>query len=243
MTLRAGVDHHTFTVVARCPDTGLLGVGVATYSLAVGGYCPFIRPRLGAMAIQAHSDPRLGPLALRLLALGYPPAKVLMELQSADPFWNYRQVGIVDRNGTVAVHTGEKARPWAGHFVGDGVIAMGNVLSGPPIVESMLAAYRRHDGNDFADRLLQCLEAGRDAGGQANGLPARSASLHVYEAEEHPMIDLRVDLHQEAIAELRRCYRHYKPLIPYYYELRSRDPAHAPSHVEWERQHPPTLPG
>lgn len=231
----------TFTVLARDPETGRLGIGLATYSLAVGGYCPFIKARLGAVTTQAFAEPRLGPLALRLLAMGYTPPKVLSELGTSDPGWAYRQVGIVDRDGVAAVHTGEMTRPWAGHLVDEAVITCGNFLAGPPTVAAMMTAYRGYEGDDFADRLIRTLEAGRDAGGQARGMWDRSTSLHVYESEDYPMIDLRVDIHEQGIAELRRLYEHYKPLLPLYYGTRARHPEHAPSGLQWEWDHPPVF--
>lgn len=231
----------TFTVLARDPETGRLGIGIATYSLAVGGYCPFVRAGVGAVTTQAFAEPRLGPLALRLLAMGYTPPKVLLELGSSDSNWAYRQVGIVDKDGTVAVHTGERTRAWAGHVAGDGAITCGNFLAGPPTVDAMMDAYRGYPGNDFADRLLRTLEAGRDAGGQAMRMWDRSASLHVYEDEECAMLDLRVDIHEQGIAELRRLYEHYKPLLPLYYRTRARDPQKAPSGLQWEWDHPPVF--
>jgi uncharacterized Ntn-hydrolase superfamily protein len=231
----------TFTVLARDPETGRLGIGLATYSLAVGGYCPFIRARVGAVTTQAFAEPRLGPLALRLLAMGYAPPKVLLELGSSDPGWAYRQVGIVDRDGAASVHTGEKTRPYAGHLVEEGVITCGNFLAGPPTVAAMMKAYLASRGREFPERLLRALEAGRDAGGQARGMWDRSASLHVYEEEEHAMLDLRVDIHEQGIAELRRLYEHYRPLLPLYYGTRARHPESATSGLQWEWDHPPVF--
>src|SRR5688500_2008409 len=124
----------TFTVLARDPATGRLGIGLATYSLAVGGYCQFIRPALGAVTTQAFAEPRLGPLALKLLALGLSPSKVMLEMAGSDQGWAFRQVGIIDRDGTAAVHTGDRTRPWAGHELGDGVITCGNFLAGQQTV-------------------------------------------------------------------------------------------------------------
>ena len=87
----------TFTVIARCARTGQLGIGIATYSLAVGGYCPAIRGGLGIVSTQAFVNLKLGNLALRLMDLGYSPHKVMSELAADDPQFNYRQVGIVKK--------------------------------------------------------------------------------------------------------------------------------------------------
>ena len=118
----------TYTIIGRCPRTGRLGIGITTWSLAVGGYCPYIKSNLAALSSQAAADPRLGRLAMGLLELGYSPAKVIDELRGHDPYFEYRQVGIVDRDGVAAVHTGADTRSWTGHITGHGYAAMGNTL-------------------------------------------------------------------------------------------------------------------
>ncbi|MBT7977266.1 MAG: DUF1028 domain-containing protein, partial [Rhodospirillaceae bacterium] len=155
----------TYTVLAHCPRSGQLGIGIATYSLAVGGYCPAIRGSLGAVSTQAFVNLKLGSLALRLLEQGFAPTKVLAELMEDDPQIAYRQVGIVDASGATAVHTGENTRPWSGHLTGDGYIVMGNVLAGEVVLQAMAAAFEAASGEDLDERLLRTLEAGRDAGG------------------------------------------------------------------------------
>ena len=89
----------TFTVIARDPQAGLLGIAQSTNPLAVGARCPFIRANVAAVSSQAYTDPGLGPLALELLSLGYAPEKVLRELGESDSEYAYRQIGIVDRYG------------------------------------------------------------------------------------------------------------------------------------------------
>ena len=123
-----GPERNTFTAIGRCPRTGRLGVSITTRELGVGGRCVHIRPNLGAVATQASTDPRLGPLALELLELGYPAQRVVSELEASDPFIEYRQLGIVDRWGHTAVRTGAENKDWAGHFDGDGWLVMGNNL-------------------------------------------------------------------------------------------------------------------
>ncbi|HKK29268.1 MAG TPA: DUF1028 domain-containing protein, partial [Alphaproteobacteria bacterium] len=98
-----GTYRHTFTAIGRCPRTGRLGIGVATSEMGVGGRVPYVVPNIGAVATQAYTDPRLGPLACRLLELGYPAARVLKELQASDPYAGHRQLGIIDRWGHTAV--------------------------------------------------------------------------------------------------------------------------------------------
>lgn len=228
-----GVQFHTFSIVARCPHTGRLGVCLATGAIAVGSRCPFVMPGVGAVATQANTDPRLGHLALRLMALGYSAPKVIREIESSDPFIEYRQLGVVDRDGHAAARTGRENRPWAGHIVGKGYAVQGNVLLGEHVLQAMARAFEESEGEDLEERLLRAVEAGRDAGGQHGG--QFSAALLVYGQEPFPRVDLRVDDHEEPIGELRRIFTLYKPYTDYYL-LRPADPT-LPPYEEWRRQH------
>lgn len=219
----------TFTIAACDERTGDLGICMATRSLAVGRLCPYIEPRLGLVVTQATTDPRLGPLGIKLLGLGYSAAKVLRELVESDPGIDYRQLAVIDMDGHVVAHTGKKNHDWAGHHIGDGYVAMGNVLVGEQTVKGMVAAYEGSAGQPLAERLLRAIEGGRDAGGQHGG--QRSAALLVSGPLPFPEIDLRVDLHREPVGELRRVYEAYKPLIPYFRE-RLTNPA-LPMAIDW----------
>ena len=232
----------TYTMIGRCQRTGQLGIGITTWSLGVGGYCPVIRSSFAALSSQAAADPRLGRLAMRLLELGYSPAKVIEELRGHDPHFEYRQVGIVAGDGTTAVHTGNDNNTWAGHVTGDGYIAMGNTLDSGRVVRAMARAFDETRDLDLDERLLLSLEAGRDAGGQQAAHPDspnqdRSAGLIVHDTEEYALMDLRVDAHEAAIRELRRVWDEYRPYIPLYYDLRVKHPDTVPAQAVWlERQ-------
>lgn len=219
----------TFTIVGRCGRTGQLGVGIATYSLGVGGKAPAVASRLGAIATQAFVNPTFKGLGLRLLALGHPAAQVLDLLKAGDPQIAYRQVAIVDRWGGAACHTGLSARDRKGHVADRNVVACGNVLAGEGVCTAMAEAFAASEPEPLHERLLRAIEAGRDAGGQVGGsghLPERSASLLVHGDDEHPLLDLRVDSHPEAVAEMRRLHDEFVPYLDFY---RSRwiDPANA----------------
>ena len=233
----------TYTIAAHCPRTGQLGIGIATFSLAVGGYCPLVKSHVGAVSSQAYANPRLRRTAMRLLELGYSPDGTMAELRVADPHFEYRQVGIVDKDGRVAAHTGAHTRPYTGHAVGEGYAVFGNHLDGEHVLDAMADAFERTEDSDLDDRLLTSLEAGRDVGGQQAAFPDwpnqdRSAALIVYEHEDYAVMDLRVDSSETAtgIAELRRLWEEYRPYIPWYYQLRVRDPENAPSHQEFFEQ-------
>ena len=230
--IRLGVERHTFTILAKCPYTGALGVAIATYSLGVGGYCPAINPQAGVLASQAFADPRLRPIGMQILESGSSADQALKGMQDADSYADYRQIGIVDAQGDVAAYTGPKARDWAGHETGEGYVAMGNVMVGPQVVDAMARTFESTETEGLEDRLLHSIEAGRDAGGQPEG--QRSAALIVYRVEEsYPWMDLRVDAHDEPVGELRRVYELYQPMADYYYYLRPQDPANTPTQQEW----------
>ena len=209
-----GPNFHTFTAIARCPKTKRLGIATATRSLAVGSRVPFVQPRLGAVAIMAIADKRLGLMAQRLLQTGYKAQGVIEQLVIGDPCHEYRQLGVIDDDGFAAARTGTQNRDWAGHHVGENFIALGNVLQGEHILTAIEDGYNANPDDEIEDRLMAAIEAGRDAGGQKGG--QRSAAILVYEDKEYARVDLRVDAHEEPVGEMRRVFDFYKPAIEYY---------------------------
>lgn len=221
MDLARGITFNTFSVTGRCKETGALGVGITTRQVAVSSRCPFVKANVGAVATQASTDPRLGHLAINLLQNGYSAYKTLEEVSSSDPYIEHRQLGIVDRDGNSAARTGNQNRDWAGHITGDNFVTMGNVLLGSHVVEAMAEAFEQSMGELLEERLLRSIEAGRDAGGQHGG--QISAGIVVYDREVFPRTDLRVDLHQEPVGELRKVYTAYLPMMDYF-TLRAVNP-------------------
>lgn len=196
----------TYSIVARCPRTGRLGVGTATFSIACGRRNESVRANVGISKSQAFYDRATDPLVLNLLKQGFSPAYILKTLKAGDPDFEYRQIGIVDRSGLVAVHTGTQIGQWAGHHVGPYYVTFGNGLAGPQVVEGIAEGFMSQPDADLEYRLLLAIEGGRDAGGQAhNGVPRpeRSAWVCVIDRLEQPEIDLRVDLHTKAVNQLR----------------------------------------
>jgi uncharacterized Ntn-hydrolase superfamily protein len=228
----------TFTVVARDKLSGLLGIAQSTNPLSVGARCPFIRANVGAVSTQAYTDPGLGPLAIELLTLGYSPEKVLLELGQSDPGFAYRQIGIVDRHGRVAVHTGEEAKEHKGAITGDGYVVMGNLLGSARVLPEMDRAWRESESELFEERLMRVVTAGRDAGGDAGG--HRSACLITYDTEPYGRTDLRIDFapkragEPDAVDLLRRAFDQYAPMIPYY-KVRPHNPSMI-GWVDWLRE-------
>ncbi len=212
----------TFTVIGLCRRTGKTGFCQATSTPAVGWRVADVVLGKGVVTVQAHGDYRQLQLAKRLLAFGHSPAKVIKELGESDRYFDYRQVAVLDGYGNSAVFTGKKARPWAGEVVGTDHVATGNVLVGEGVVKAMSEAFRASEREDLEERLLRAIEAGRDAGGQEEG--QTSCALVVYERHEFPIVNLRVDVSLEPVAEMRRIFDWFKPLIPYYVE-RTLDPS------------------
>ena len=199
----------TFSIVARDPANGDLGVAVASRFLAVGSVVPWARAAAGAIATQALANVTYGPDGLAALDGGADAATALARLVEADDGRSERQLGIVDAHGGAASHTGTGCLAWAGGRVTDGVAVQGNILVGPEVVDAMLSAFGAASG-PLPDRLLTALLAGDRAGGDARG--RQSAALLVvragggYGGTTDRWIDLRVDDHADPVPELRRLF-------------------------------------
>ncbi len=223
----------TFTVVAREPGSGLLGIAQSTNPLSVGGRCPFIRANVGAVSTQAYTDPGLGPLAIELLSLGHSPEKVMKELGESDPSFAWRQIGIVDRHGGVAVHSGKECKTHTDAISGAIYVVMGNYLLTDKVVPEMDRAWRESEGQLFEDRLMATVVAGRKQGGDLGG--HRSACMLVYETESYARTDLRIDFvpkrdgAPDAVDALREILDRWRPLIGYY-----KHRAHHPQIPGWQ---------
>ena len=216
----------TYSIIARCPTTGRFGVGTTTFSLACGRRNESLRPNVGVSKSQAFYLRRVDPFALNLLAQGYTPAHIAKLLEADDPDYEYRQYAIIDRESHVFAHTGPKIGQWAGHQVGRYYAAYGNGLAGPETVEGIVAGFMADPDVPLEERLMPGIEGGRDAGGQrfkGQRRPERSAWLRVVDRVDWPAIDLRVDMHDNTVAELRRIFEIWKRCHAYY-ENRSRNP-------------------
>jgi uncharacterized Ntn-hydrolase superfamily protein len=224
-----GIEFTTFSLIGRCARTGMFGVAIATSEMAVGSRCIHVAPGVGAVVTQASTNPRLGHLGLNLLRAGYSAPRALEEIAASDQFVERRQLGCLDVSGLAAGRTGSANKPWAGHRVDRDVVVAANAVVGEAVAEGMLGAFQRDPDLPLWERLLRALEAGKAAGGQPDG--EVSSGLFVVDREPFALVDLRVDLHPEPVAELRRLADAYFPLVPYY-ALRPRDP-NVPSAAEW----------
>jgi uncharacterized Ntn-hydrolase superfamily protein len=219
----------TYSIIARCPKTGRLGLGITTFSIAAGGRCEGILAGVGICKTQAYVNRGNDPLAIELLAQGFTPAHVMSQLAANDPDHAYRQIAIMDREGNGVGHTGSGTRPWSGHKVGPGYVAFGNVLAGPQVVEAIVAGFLADPEAPLEFRLLSALEGGRNAGGQVGAeghLTERSAAIRIVADPDYPDIDVRVDLHDDAVVELRRVLEEFKRYEVFYRE-RGRNPREA----------------
>lgn len=203
----------TFSIVARCPRTGALGVATSSRALAAGGGVPYCRAGVGAIASQSFSNPYLGIDGLALLEQGLPAERTLERVIETDAGRDLRQLAIVDKNGRVAAYTGERCIDWAGHVLGGGYVCLGNILVGEDVVKAMAVAFERSVEEELPERLIRALEAGQDAGGDRRG--RQSAGIHVVQTEEYPYCDLRVDDHPEPVAELRRVLTIFQRIEPF----------------------------
>lgn len=181
----------------------MLGVAVATRYWAVGARVPYVRPKLAALAVQAYAQPYIGYDVLQMMAdTGCSGPDALDRVLEADPGRDWRQVGLVDYDGNVVGFTGSETVAWSGHLEGDNCVAAGNMLVGEATVQAMVETFEEMTDDELPERLMAALQAGHAAGGDRRG--QQSAAIYVVYLEDAPYLDLRVDDHPDAIAELAR---------------------------------------
>jgi len=191
----------TYSIVAKDPETGHLGIAVASRFFAVGALVPHIRSNV-AVATQAFVNPLWGVEGARRLSAGEAAADVLADFIARDQGQGQRQAHMIDAAGRSVAHTGADCIDWAGHKLGDGVSVAGNMLAGPAVVADTLAAYLDNLALPFDRRLLIAMEAGEAAGGDKRG--RQSAALKIHRGLDYPWLDLRADDHADPLGELRR---------------------------------------
>ncbi len=197
----------TFSIVARDPETGVLGVAVSTAVPCVGALCPFVEAGVGAIATQSYVNVRLGSEGLRLLAMGFSPEAALTAMLSEDAEASRRQWGGVDARGRVFAYSGADCVDWYGHWPEPEkqYSAQGNMLVGPGVIESMAKAYEASMGEPLSERLMRALEVGQAAGGDKRGRVS-AAMIVTPEPDCEYGFNLRVDENPDPVAELRRIF-------------------------------------
>ncbi len=203
---------HTFSIVARDPSTGEIGVAVQSHWFSVGSIVTWAEAGVGAVATQSFVDPAYGMRGLELMRNGVSAADALRQLVKADPQPDGRQVAMVDAHGRVDAYTGKAAIAAAGHYVGSGYSVQANMMANDKVWPAMSRAYETVAG-DLADRLMAALDAAQTVGGDVRG--KQSAALLVVKAKgsgrpwsgADRLFDLRVEDHPEPLKELRRLVR------------------------------------
>lgn len=217
----------TFSLVARCAETGMFGVAISSSSPAVAARCSYAQAGIGAVASQNVTDPTLGPLGLELMGQGLSAPDALERIRQKGAFIEYRQVLMVDGMGRTAIHSGPNALGIWSEAQAENVASGGNLLadSGVPqaIVEGFLVA-KGHLG----DRLIAAMRAGLAAGGEAG--PVHSAGMKIVDKVSWPVADLRCDWTEDCpIEAIATTWDIYKPQLDAYIQ-RAIDPREAPSY-------------
>ncbi|MEW6254980.1 MAG: DUF1028 domain-containing protein [Pseudomonadota bacterium] len=217
----------TFSLAARCATTGRFGIVISSSSPAVGARCAHVRAGVGAVCSQNITDPRLGPAALDLMALGASAPVAVETLAATRLHMDHRQLTGVDARGRTAVFSGSGTLGTWGVKQGRDCVAAGNLLAEDGVPAAMVAAFEAAQG-DLGDRLIAALQAGLAAGGEAG--PVHSAGLVMAGEEAWPIADLRVDWDEsDPIGRLAALWVLWKPQMDAYVQ-RALEPVAAPSY-------------
>lgn len=217
----------TFSLVARCPDTGMFGIAISSSSPAVAARCSYTRAGVGAVASQNVTDPTLGPLTLDLMQGGLSAQAAIAKMAAEAEFAEYRQVLAVDITGGTAIHSGPNALGiWAQAQAGN-VASGGNLLANENVPQAIVDGYLSARGH-IGDRLIAALRAGLAAGGEAG--PVHSAGMQIAGNVAWPIADLRCDWTADCpIEAIATAWDVYKPQLEAYIQ-RALDPRAAPSY-------------
>ena len=201
----------TYSIVARDPDSGQLGVAAQSCYFALGSVLPWARAGVGAVATQSMVDPGYGPRCLNLLASGASAEQALSEVRAADAGREVRQVGVVSAPGDLASYTGSMCIDHVGQAGGIGYSAQANMMANDGVCEAMAVACEDTVGHSLAVRMVAALLAAQEAGGDARG--QMSAALILVDGAPHDqpwegvVVDVRVDHHPDPLGELARLVR------------------------------------
>lgn len=216
----------TFSIAARCRETGMFGIAVSSSSPAVAARCAHARASVGAFGTQNITDPRLGPLGLDLMAEGASAVEAMAALVQAAPHIEFRQLIAVDAAGGTAVYSGARTLGTHATAQAQDVVAAGNLLRNPEVPAEMVAAFERAEGH-LGDRLLAAMAAAIVAGGEEG--PVHSAGMVLVRDVAWPVADLRVDwADDDPIGQLHKLWDIYKPQLEAYV-TRALNPTGAPS--------------
>ena len=204
----------TFSIIARDPAAGELGMAVHSKAHAVGSRTISAKGGLAVIAHQATSNPMYGQVGLELLQRGMTPQQALDYMVRADEGRDTRQVSILDMEVRSAAWTGSRPQDWKGHRCTPDYCVQGNILAGPQVLDGMARAFEAAAAQPLAERLLAALDGGQAAGGDRRGM--QSAALVIVKplagaaGFSDRVVDVRVDDHRSPIVELRRVFNVFR---------------------------------
>lgn len=217
----------TFSLVARCAETGMFGLAISSSSPAVAARCAYARAGVGAVASQNVTDPTLGPLALDLMQSGMNAVEAIEGVRDFGKFVEYRQVLAVDKHGLTAIHSGPNSLGIWTQAQGPDVASGGNMLANDGVPQAVVDGFLGSTGH-LGDRLIAAMRAGLAAGGEAG--PLHSTGLLIVDKVAWPVADLRCDWTDDCpIENIATAWEIYKPQLDAYVQ-RAIDPREAPSY-------------
>lgn len=217
----------TFSLVARCAQTGMFGIAISSSSPAVAARCAYTRAGVGAVASQNITDPRLGPFALDLMQGGMSAGEAIAGVKDQAQFPEYRQVLAIDKDGRTAIHSGPNSLGIWTEAQGQDVVSAGNLLAHDGVPQAIVDGFEASRGH-LGDRLIAAMRAGLAAGGEAG--PVHSAGMQICDAVSWPAADLRCDWTEDCpIEAIATAWDVYKPQMADYVK-RALDPTAAPSY-------------
>ncbi|MFK8084038.1 MAG: DUF1028 domain-containing protein [Granulosicoccus sp.] len=217
----------TFSLVARCTETGMFGTAISSSSPAVAARCSFARAGVGAVSSQNITDPALGTLCLDLMERGLNASLAIEEMQRLAQHLDYRQVLCVDTSGGTAIHSGPNSLGIWDQASSVNVASGGNLLDNKDVPQAIVDAFVSCNGH-LGDRLISAMRAGLAAGGEAG--PVHSAGMKVVDKHAWPIVDLRCDWTEQCpIEAIATAWDIYKPQVDAYVQ-RALDPREAPSY-------------
>ncbi len=218
----------TFSITARCPETGMVGTAVSSSSPCVAARCAHVRAGVGAVSTQNITDPRLGPRGLDLMGRGMSASEALEALKRDAPHLEYRQLALVDARGGTAHFSGAHTLGTHHAVAGDSVVAAGNMLSSGRAVEAMIEVYTKAAGEPLGERLIAAMQAALEAGGEEGDV--HSAGMLLARDVAWPVADLRIDWTDACpVAALADLWDRWKGEMDAYVS-RALNPGEAPSY-------------
>ncbi len=217
----------TFSIAARCADSGQLGVAVTSSSICVASRCARVSSGVGAALSQNVTDPALGPALLELCRQGLSAEEALQQVVQSTPAVEHRQLALIDHTGSAVFYSGDKALGLYAGAVGSNCVSAGNLLANEKVPEAIVESFESTTGA-LAERLIGALLAGEAAGGEAG--PVKSAGVMVAQDASWPIVDLRVDWDEaNPLTALKELWKLYQPQAEDY-RTRALDPEAAPSY-------------